>query len=306
MRIPQIRHFLAAADSGSVRAAARRVGMTQPAMTKSLQQLERELGERLLVRGARGVALTPAGRAFLARARVIDSELRHAREDLAALRGGADGRTVAIGIGPALCIAVPQALAHFRSRFPDTSVRVVEGVRTALLGPLREESLDFIVVQDPGGPREPGLKARPLLRPELVVAGRRGHPLSHARSLQELAGASWLVFNPPGSGGMLDVAFRAAGLPAPRARVVCESYATAIALLARSDLLGLLFLQVFSEPVAARFLHRFRLGERIGAPSLAMFTRADTPLAPAAAAMAQAMTVSLRSLAQAERRAAAT
>lgn len=301
MRLTQLRHFIAAAECGSVRAAARRVGITQPAMTKSLQQLERALGARFLLRGARGVALTPAGRAFLARARVVDSELRHAHEELTALRGGTDGGAVAIGIGPALCVAVPQAMAHFRSRFPETGVRVVEGVRTALLGPLREELLDFIVVQDPGGPREPGLKVRPLLRPELVVAGRRGHPLSHAGSLSELAGASWLVFNPPGSGGMLDVAFRAAGLPAPRARVVCESYATALALLARSDLLGLLFLQVFSEPFAARFLHRFHLAERIGAPSLAMFMRADTPLAPAAAAMAQAMTASLRALARAER-----
>jgi DNA-binding transcriptional LysR family regulator len=303
MRIAQLRHFLAALDAGSVRGAAQRIGISQPAMTKSLQQLERDLGERLLARGARGVTLTAAGRAFLARARVIDAELRHAREDLRALRGTADGGSVAIGIGPALCIAVPQAMAHFRARFPDASVRVVEGVRTALVGPLREELLDFIVVQDPGGPREPGLKVRPLLRPELVVAGRRGHPLSHARSLRELAGASWLVFNPPGSGGMLDVAFRAAGIAAPRARVVCESYATALALLARSDLLGLLFLQVFSEPVAARFLQRFPVAERIGAPSLAMFTRADTPLAPAAAAMAQAMTASVRALARAQREA---
>lgn len=301
MRIPQLHHFIATVDAGSVRAAARRVGITQPAMTKSLQQLERDLGVRLLVRGARGVSLTPAGRAFLARARVIESELRHAQEDLAALRGGADGGSVAMGIGPALCVAVPQALAHFRARFPETHVRVVEGVRTALLGPLREETLDFIIVQDPGGDREPGLKVRPLLRPELVVAGRRGHPLAQARSLRDLGNASWLVFNPPGSGGMLDVAFRSAGLPPPRAGVLCESFATALALVAQSDLLGLFFLQLFAEPVVGRFLHRFELGERIGAPSLAMFTRADSPLAPAAAAMAQAMTISLRGLARAER-----
>jgi DNA-binding transcriptional LysR family regulator len=302
MRITQLRQFIAAVDAGSVRAGAGRCGISQPAMTKSLQQLERDLGVRLLVRGARGVALTPAGRAFLARARVVDAELRHAREELAALHGGAKGGSVAVGIGPALAVAMPQAMAHFRARYPEAHVRIVEGVRTALLGPLREEVLDFIVVQDPGGTREPGLKVRPLLRPELVVAGRRGHPLAHAKSLRELANASWLVFNPPGSGGMLDVAFRSAGLPAPQARVLCESYATALALLARSDLLGLLFLQVFTEPLAARFLHRFEVAERIGAPSLAMFTRADTPLAPAAAAMAQAMTASLRALARAERR----
>ena len=303
MRITQLRHFIAAVDAGSVRAAARRAGISQPAMTKSLQQLERGLGVRLLLRGARGVELTAEGRAFLARARVIDAELRRAHEELVALRGGIAGGSVGFGIGPALCLAVPGALAHFRARFPDTQVRIVEGVRTALVGPLREETLDFIVVQDPGGAREPGLKVRPLLRPELVVAGRRGHPLAHARSLRELAGASWLVFNPPGSGGMLDVAFRSAGLAPPRARVLCESFATALALVSQSDLLGLFFEQLLAEPLAARYLHRFRLAEPIGAPSLAMFTRADSPLGPAAAAMAQAVAASLRALARKERNA---
>ena len=299
MRIPQLRQFIAAVDGGSVRAGARRAGISQPAMTKSLQQLERDLGVRLLVRGARGVALTPAGRAFLARARVIDAELRHAHEDFAALRGDAAGGSVGIGIAPPLSLMVPRALAEFRKRFPDTQVRVVEGVRTALLGPLREETLDFVIAQHPGGAAEPGLQFRPLLRPQLVVAGRRGHPLAAARSLRELAQAEWLVFNPPGAGGMLESAFRAAGLARPRAIVHCESYASALALIARSDLLGLLFERLFGEPLAARFLVRFALQERIGAPLLGMFVRADTPLTPAAAALAQAMTASVRAFARA-------
>lgn len=300
MRIPQIRHFLAVVDAGSLRAGARRAGISQPAMTKSLQQLERDLGARLLLRGARGVALTPAGRAFAGRARVVHSELRRAQEDIVALSGGAAGGSVAMGIAPPLSLVVPQAMADFRARFPETRVRIVEGVRTALLAPLREETLDFVIAQDPGGAREPGLKFRPLLRPELVVAGRKGHPLAKASALRDLAGAAWLVFNPPGAGGMLESAFRSAGLAAPRALVHCESYATALALIARSDVLGLLFAQVFSDPLAARFLQRFDLAERVGAPSLGMFTRADTPLAPAAAAMAQAMTARVRGLARAE------
>jgi len=301
MSFPQIRYFLAAVDGGSVRAGARRAGISQPAMTKSLQQLERALGARLLVRGARGVELTPAGRAFLAHARVIHAELRHAQEELARLGGTAAAGSVALGIAPPLSAVVPRALAEFRKRFAETPVRVVEGVRTALLGPLREETLDFVIAQHPGGSGEAGLRFRPLLRPELVVAGRRGHPLAGARSLRELVDADWLVFNPPGAGGMLESAFRAAGLPRPRSMVHCESYASALALIARSDLLGLLFQQLFREPLAARFLHRFALEERIGAPSLGMFLRADTPLSPAGAAMAQAMTATLRALARAER-----
>lgn len=301
MRIPQIRYFLAAVDGGSMRAAARRTGITQPAMTKSLRQLEDGLGAQLFLRSARGIALTAAGRAFLARARVVDAELRRAGEDLAQLHGGGAGGSVAMGIAPPISLVVPDAMALFRRRFPDARVRIVEGVRTALLGPLREEQLDFVVAQDPGGPAEAGLRFRPLLRPALVVAGRRGHPLAQARSLARLAGASWLVFNPPGTGGMLERAFRAADLAPPRALVDCESYASALALLARSDLLGLVFASLFGDPLAARFLHRFDIEEKIGAPSLGMFVRAETPLAPAAAAMAQAITTAVRALARAER-----
>lgn len=301
MRVPQIRYFLAVADAGSVRAGARRAGITQPAMTKSLRQLEEALGARLFLRTARGITLTAAGRAFRARASVVDAELRRAEEDLAQLRGDDATASVAMGIAPAITLAVPDAMAIFRRKFADARVRVVEGVRTALLGPLRDEHLDFVVAQNPGGPAEAGLRFRPLLRPRLVVAGRKGHPLGQARTLRELADASWLVFNPPGAGGMLERAFRASGLPAPRCLVECESYASALALLVRSDLLGLVFARLFDEPMAARFLHRFELEEQIDRPSLGMFVRGDSPLAPAAAAMAQAMTVSLRARARGER-----
>jgi DNA-binding transcriptional LysR family regulator len=296
VRISQIRHFLAAVDGGSLRAGARRVGVTQPAMSKSLQQLEQELGARVLLRTARGVMLTPAGRAFLARARVVDAELRRVDEDLSALRG-ATGGSVAIGIAPPLSLLMPDAMARFRQKYRDARVRIVEGVRSALLPLVRDEVLDFTIGQNPGGPAQPGLAFRPLLRPPLSVCGRKGHPLARARSLRDLRDAEWLIFNPLGAGGMLERAFAAAKLPEPKAVIVCESYATALALIARTDVLALLFDRLFAEPLAGRFLERFALHERIPAPSLGMFLRADTPLTPAAGAMAQAVAAAVKAAA---------
>src|SRR5689334_14647852 len=113
MRIPHLRHFIAAVEAGSLRAGARRAGVSQLEMTKNVRELERNLGVRLLVRGARDLQLTREGRAFLARARAIDAELRHAHDELTALRGGVAGASVDIGIGPALCNAVPLAMARF-------------------------------------------------------------------------------------------------------------------------------------------------------------------------------------------------
>ena len=85
MRLNQIRDLIAVSEAGSLRAAARRIGISQPAMSKSLAELEREFQAQLLTRTSRGVALTAAGRAFVARARVVQGELRKVHEDLAAL-----------------------------------------------------------------------------------------------------------------------------------------------------------------------------------------------------------------------------
>jgi DNA-binding transcriptional LysR family regulator len=297
MRLSQIRDFVAAVDQGSLRAGARRTGVTQPAMSKSLRQLEEELQTRLLVRSARGVMMTAAGRAFLARARVVQAELRRVQDDLRSLRGAGSG-SVAIGIAPSISLLMPEAMARFREKYPAAQVRIVEGVRTATLPAVRDETLDFAIGQNPGGPPESGLRFRPLLRPQLVVAGRKGHPLAQARSLRELGGASWLVFNPLGSGNMLERAFAVAGVATPSALVQCESHATALALMARSDVLGLLYEQTFTDPLASRYFHRFELEESIPAPSVGMYLRADTPLTPVAAAMAQAVTATLRALAR--------
>src|SRR5687768_7014958 len=105
MRLNQIRDFIAVVEMGSLRAAARKIGVSQPAITKSIQQLERELHAQLLQRNARGAAPTQAGTAFLSRARVIQSELRKAADDLEGLRGGVEG-TVAFGIAPAASMLV--------------------------------------------------------------------------------------------------------------------------------------------------------------------------------------------------------
>jgi len=145
MRLNQIRHFVAVVEAGSLRSAAAKVGVSQPAMSKSIRQLEQELHVQLLQRNARGAALTLAGKTFLARARVIQSELRKADDDLQELRGGERG-TVGFGVAPvAGMLIVPEALQHFRRSQPAADVRVVEGASGALILLVRDETLDFCI-----------------------------------------------------------------------------------------------------------------------------------------------------------------
>lgn len=298
MRLNQIRDFIAVVEAGSMRAAAARIGVSQPAVTKSIRQLENELHTQLLQRNARGAAVTRAGKAFLARARVIQSELRKAQDDLQELRGGEQG-SVAFGIAPAACmLIVPEALQLFRRSQPTADVRVIEGASTALVLLVREETLDFCVSQSPNARLDGGLQFKPLFRPPLSVVARRGHPLRGAKSLRQLAGTSWLMFYPRGSGAMLEKMFAAAGLPLPRPVVHCESYATALSLVAKTDVLGLLSPQVVHEPWGQRYLQVIDIQESIPAPLIGLYTRSDAPLTPAAAALAQAVTATARRLAK--------
>src|SRR5688572_494409 len=208
-------------------------------MSKSLSQLERELEAQLLSRSSRGAVLTAAGRAVAVRARVIQSEMQKVGEDLAALSGGAEG-AVAFGIGPAASIPlVPNAMAGFRVERPLARVRIREGTRNFLLPLVRDATLDFAIAERVDNRLEPGMRFQPLLQPELVITAAPHHPLAHARSLHELAGASWLAVYPLGAGGVIERAFQSAGLPPPDIRVHCESHAIALSLVAHGDLLGM-------------------------------------------------------------------
>ena len=215
VRLTQLRDFLAVIQSGSLRGAARSLGISQPAMTKSIRQLEDELQVQLLQRSGRGAIATRAGKTVLARARVVQAELRSIEHDLAQLRGGRAGALV-VGISPAASVLLlPEALVGFRRSYPRAHVRLVEGVSDFLLPMVRDASLDFAV-----GPRsltklDPAIRFKPLCEVEMVITGRRGHPLRGAKHLRDLVEASWVGFAAPGQSGMLARLFSAAGLPSP-------------------------------------------------------------------------------------------
>ena len=92
MKLNALRDFLAVAETGGLRAAARQLGAAQPAITRSIQELEKELGVALFERSAKGVRLTPMGTAFMRRASAVRNELHKAKDEMAQLRGETHGR----------------------------------------------------------------------------------------------------------------------------------------------------------------------------------------------------------------------
>lgn len=82
MKLSHLWNVLAVAELGSLRAAGRKMGVAQPAITRSIRELEHDLGATLFERHAKGVRLTEIGRAFIARAEAVQSELRRARDEI--------------------------------------------------------------------------------------------------------------------------------------------------------------------------------------------------------------------------------
>ena len=303
MQLTQLRNLLAVVASGSIRAAARELRVSQPALTRSIRLLEAELEVKLLERTARGVLPTPAGRAFVTRSRVIQNELGRAREELAQIAGEEAG-SVAFGVSPQAAIhLVPPAVAQFRREHVNASVRVVDGLPHLLLPQLRDGSLDFIIGGRPQSKLDANIKMLPLFTNRLVVGARKGHPLRHVRSLRELADANWVIYTPSGwSGAIIPDIFEKNGLPPPKSVVRSDSYVSLLSILAGTDLVGALSSMFFDQKLARDFFVPFDIKEKLPEITLCLFERSDSPLTSVAAAMVAAMKAAARKLAFSKRR----
>jgi DNA-binding transcriptional LysR family regulator len=283
MKLNQLRNILAIAERGSLRAAARHLGLAQPALSRSLQELEQELGVRLFERKARGMTVTPRGEPLVRRAGNVMMEVRRAREEIEQLNGSTSG-TVAAAMSMITHIAIiPQILKPFRERYPNVELRVVEGQYPTVELGLRDGSIDFYVGPPPESGLARGLAVEKVFDNTRAIFCRRGHPLAGSKSLAELADADWLTtsltYNAEEELGAL---FLRQGLPMPRLGLRSQSALTMIVSLANSDLLAMLPLQWSTFPLTKNTLVTIDIGEKFPAPPTAIIQRSGYPLTPAA------------------------
>lgn len=300
MKLHQIRDFLAVARSGSLRAASRELDLSQPSISKSIQQLESTLGAPLFERNIKGVSLTPFGEVFLTRGRAAINELQRAQEEIRQLRGIKGGEVSAAMTGIPLMTLLPAALSRFRRLFPDANVRVVERRHDTTLTDIREGTLDFAVM--PLSRLSDGLNAEVILRDQNVVIGRRGHPLRGVSTLRELLEASWVVTRRQGDqAAEFEANFLLQNLPAPKVAVHCESVVGVISLIANSDLLGYLPRRWLTASISRDLLEEIPAGAPVEATPICLVRKAGMPLTPAAHAFSNAITVEAEALAASDK-----
>ena len=283
MKLHHFQEIVAIAEQGSIRAAARHLGVAQPALTRSLAELEREFGVALFERRSRGVVATELGKAFVFRAASIVQEIRRAREEVDQLRGVAGG-TVSAGLSIAAHLAfLPSALKPFRARYDRVMLHIIEGYYPSLEAGLREGRLDFYIGPSPGQKIASELNKEVIADNRRVVIARSGHPLAAATSLRQLSGAAWATtLTAAGEKDEIGQVFSKYRLPAPKLVLQSQSALTLLTCLSHSDLLALVPAQWRQFPLAPGLLTVVPVEEEMDAPPIVAIKRADLPLTPAA------------------------
>jgi LysR family transcriptional regulator of gallate degradation len=176
--------FLAAVRHGNLTEAAAELGVSQPALSKSIKALESSLGVRLLDRGRFGVSPTPAGEALMQHGQVVEAELRSATGTIEALKGARSGH-VLVGCGPTEANRLlPQALLQLATTHPELRVTALYGLNESLMPWVKLGEIDFALSSVPGRSVDPALTHESLFTETGVVVARAGHPLAQQRAIE--------------------------------------------------------------------------------------------------------------------------
>lgn len=188
-------HFSVIADEGTLSAAAKVIGVTQPALTRSVKQLEDIIGASLLDRRPNGVVLTDEGRILARRVKLMSLEYQHALAEISDRTEGVRGRLRIAG-GPTWILSIlPPAIIEFQKQYPEVAVtltgpgwetqvkQLLDGDLDAVFGPV-----DF--------PAQADIEKEPLLTLRHTIFGRAEHPLAGLEQVpaETLAGYKWVAF----------------------------------------------------------------------------------------------------------------
>ncbi|HVE36424.1 MAG TPA: LysR substrate-binding domain-containing protein [Gemmatimonadaceae bacterium] len=218
MNLHHLRLFAAVVEQGGFTNAARTLRLSQPAISKSLNELERQLHVSLLERGARGVRLTEAGRALYGRARELFGVERVAERELRELRGLKRGTLRVAASTTIATYMLPPVLGRFHMRHPSVRIRATSSNTRSVLRLLLESRTDVALVEGPIS--HDAVEVIPWREDELVVIAHPDHPLALAPQsnvgVEHLMRETVLV-REPGS-GTREVAERALALHGVRLR----------------------------------------------------------------------------------------
>ena len=281
VKLNQLRAVMVLANHGSILSAAEELGLSQPAVTKILHDLEEDLGVELFVRTSRGTHATDLGRILAARARTIFSNLEQLAQEIHDTQEGLIGH-VTVGVllagGAAL---LPKALTLLTEVAPKVKVTLVEGTYEVLVPQLRAGSLDLIVGRLPAYRYREGLQVESFYLENIVFVVRPGHELLGGGQceLKDLLAWPWIM---PIQGTTIrqsiEAAFHDLGLPLPTYHVESISIVANRRMIMYSDVVGAFPLGVIEPDINAGLVARVPLAREFPFGPVGITHRRDVAL----------------------------
>lgn len=282
MKLHQLKALAMIAENGSIRAAARHLGISPAAITKSVRELEAELRAPLLNRGTSGVVFTEYGRSFLIHARIVLNQLDRAEAEIDAMRGTVAGK-LSIGITPWLALTfLPETVCLFSKRMPDVRLEFFDGLLGVVQPLLRDGSLDFSIGRvSPVSPQSE-FQTVPLFSVHAAVVARHGHPKADCRTLQELQDAEWVLnWDPASHEYMINDLYLRHGMRVPRTIHLAHSFTIVLGLVQKTDFLSIFPWPLVEAIASSSNLQALPLKESIAEGVISVVTKPDVPMSPA-------------------------
>jgi DNA-binding transcriptional LysR family regulator len=204
VELRHLRYFVAVAEELHFGRAAQRLGIVQPALSKQIVALERELGVTLFVRSKRGVSITEAGQALYSETRDILQRVDHATDVAKLTDSGALG-SLAIGfIGPAMWNILPPLMREHRDRVPEIHFRLYEMTSGPMIQQVRDRILDAGFIRPFGHDQD--LEIKTVWSEPFAIAMACDHPLAEQDviDLADAADETFVLVSREGSPGLFD------------------------------------------------------------------------------------------------------
>ena len=249
MKLTSLKALVVAIEEGSLRAASRRIGISQPALTKLVRELEIELAAPLLLRHSKGVMATPQGQVLFEHAQKVLSELSTATDLIQQMDGKMHGELNVAAVPVAMMLLIPETLRTYSRAFPDIRLRVSEEMFVEQLQKLRRGEVDLVVGGIPEGLPHGEFITESLMETRMVVVARQGSRHARAKKLSELAHEPWIYTGNSQQTGYAARLFEQHKMPAPPAGALVNSTLALLSLLGSADLLGLMPEQIISHPL---------------------------------------------------------
>lgn len=292
LKLRQLRLLVAVGAHGNIQNAARELGISQPAATKMIQDLELDFEVKLFSRTNRGVIPTVFGETLIRHGKLIFAQVSNAAQELDDLNEGNAGRVVVGTLLAASTSLLPAAIEILLADRPNVAIKINEGTNEVLMPRLLSGEIDMVVGRLPSHRHRDKIRQEKLFEDHILAIVGNLHPLAGRRNISfaQTKPFGWIV--PPLETTLrrqLDHFFVGQQQYVPSVMIESVSYLTNRELLQSRDLIGLMPAEVVSQDIAHGYLAPLDWDVPFGQGPIGVSFRADADLSPAGRAFKSAL-----------------